>query len=170
MLFCPDRFFTELVITPCSYELYIDLKRVEQYFINPQPCNLTVCLYTYLLYIWKETLLKTYHQYHKMLPFFVLCSVFYTFLTSLILSVILLIRCTVSRLFGFFPNRFDDSISLYEGTVCHERRHPLSHSFKMSVRYALIDLDRSFYVPPNHLSAKEARSIAGTKGPVYVLS
>ncbi|WOH12046.1 hypothetical protein DCAR_0831544 [Daucus carota subsp. sativus] len=105
-----------------------------------------------------------------MLPFFVLCSVFYTFLTSFILSVVLLIRCTISLLFGFFRTRADDSISLYEGTVCHERRHPLSHSFKMSVRYALIDLDRSSYIPPNHLSAKEARSIAGTKGPVLLLT
>lgn len=88
-----------------------------------------------------------------MLPFFMLCSV-------------LLIRYTLNLFCGIFRTPIDDTISLYEGTVYHERRHPLSDSFKLSVRYALIHLEHSSYVPPNHLSAQEARSIAGTRGPV----
>lgn len=109
----------------------------------------------------------------KMLPLLVFCYILYKCLTSFILSVLLPLRWGLSRLFSFIAisiytdnNNGEDAVFLYEGTVSHERRHPVPHSFKLSVRYALIDLDRSSYLPPNHLSAEEARSVAGTNGPV----
>lgn len=101
-----------------------------------------------------------------MLPFLVYCYLLYIFLRSSILSLILLVRYTLSQFCGLFSFRVDDAVSLYKGTLIHERRRPVGRSFKSSVRYALIDLDRSSYIPPNHLSAKEARSIAETNGPV----
>lgn len=105
-----------------------------------------------------------------LLPLVTLCYFLYTSLTSFILSVGLLIRYGLSQFYGFFRSRVDDdTISLYEGTVIHDRRHPVSHYFKTPIRFALIDLDRSSYIPPNHLSADEARSIADTTGPVYVI-
>ncbi|KAL8103375.1 hypothetical protein AgCh_027804 [Apium graveolens] len=104
------------------------------------------------------------------LPLVVFCYFIYTSITSFILSIVLLIRYTLSQFYTFFSSRVDDAISLYEGTVIHERRHPVTHSFKTPVRFALIDLDCSSYIPPNHLSAQEARSIAGTNGPVHLLT
>ncbi|OMO65716.1 hypothetical protein COLO4_31053 [Corchorus olitorius] len=53
-----------------------------------------------------------------------------------------------------------------KGTVWHERRRPVRHSFRYSVRYALFDLDHAPHAPADHLSANEARRIAETTGPV----
>ncbi|TYK13290.1 DUF1365 domain-containing protein [Cucumis melo var. makuwa] len=47
---------------------------------------------------------------------------------------------------------------------------PVHHSFNYAVRYALIDLDRSPSPPSHHLSADEARRVASTSGPVYLLT
>ncbi|XP_017222158.1 uncharacterized protein LOC108198897 [Daucus carota subsp. sativus] len=105
-----------------------------------------------------------------MLPFLVYCYLLYIFLRSSILSLFLLVRYTLSQFCGLFSSRVDDAVSLYKGTLIHERRRPVGRSFKSSVRYALIDLDRSSCIPPNHLSAKEARSIAQTNGPVLLLT
>ncbi|KAK1378430.1 hypothetical protein POM88_025174 [Heracleum sosnowskyi] len=106
-----------------------------------------------------------------LLPLVVFCYFLYTSITSFILSIVLLIRYTLSQFYGFFASRVDDdAISLYEGTVIHDRRHPVNHCFKTPIRFALIDLDRSSYIPPNHLSSEEARSIAGTNGPVLLLT
>lgn len=103
---------------------------------------------------------------------FLLCSILSTSFTSFFLSLLLLIRLLLRRL-GY---RFDaagavageggDCVSLYEGTVWHERRRPVHHSFRYPVRYALIDLDRSSNPPSDHFSANEARRISGTTGPV----
>nr|GMD05355.1 TBC1 domain family member 14 like [Ipomoea batatas] len=62
------------------------------------------------------------------------------------------------------------SVSLYQGTVWHERRRPLHHYFQYSVRYALIDLDHAHHAPPDRLSASQARSFCGTNGPVFLLT
>lgn len=107
----------------------------------------------------------------KLLPLVVFCYFLYTSVTSFILSLVLLSRYTLGQFYGFFASRVDDdTISLYGGTVIHDRRHPVNHYFKTPIRFALIDLDRSSYIPPNHLSSKEARSIARTNGPVLLLT
>ncbi|PWA80431.1 hypothetical protein CTI12_AA196840 [Artemisia annua] len=52
----------------------------------------------------------------------------------------------------------------------HERRSPVHHSFKYNVRYAFIDLDHTIHPPPDHISAQQARDIAQTNGPVFLLT
>ncbi|MCI40187.1 hypothetical protein A2U01_0061419, partial [Trifolium medium] len=89
--------------------------------------------------------------------FYPLCSIVFTFITTLILSVFLpfhapLRRLVLSRAASSSSSEGAESISLYEGTVYHQRRHPVHHSFQYQVRYALIDLDRAPHAPPNHLS------------------
>ncbi|CAI5526229.1 unnamed protein product [Closterium sp. Naga37s-1] len=63
------------------------------------------------------------------------------------------------------------SLLLYGGHVAHHRSHPTRHGFNYAVRYALVNLD----APPDwfsrssarhHMSADEARSFAGTDGPM----
>ncbi|KAG5607654.1 hypothetical protein H5410_029146 [Solanum commersonii] len=107
---------------------------------------------------------------------YLLCSILSTSFTSFFLSLLLLFRLLLRQL-GF---RFDaagaaagegeDTVSLYEGTVWHERRRPVHHSFRYPVRYAHIDLDRSSNPPSDHFSAHEARRISGTTGPVFLLT
>ncbi|XP_074577144.1 uncharacterized protein LOC141833567 isoform X2 [Curcuma longa] len=100
---------------------------------------------------------------------FLLCSAMSTFLTSSLLSLALAIR---SIPLCFSCLRFDGdrsaAVLLYEGRVRHARRRPVEHAFEYSVRYALIDLDGS--PQPSHLSAERAREIAGTNGPVFLLT
>lgn len=68
-----------------------------------------------------------------------------------------------------------EAITFYQGTVWHERRSPVRHKFAYHVRYALVNLDSS---PPSflstafhhHMTASQARSLAGTTGPVYLLT
>jgi uncharacterized protein DUF1365 len=89
--------------------------------------------------------------------------------TSILLSLLLLLRVLFHRLFTSLSSDNGDGITLYEGVVWHERRRPVHHSFEYKVRYALIDLDRSPQFPSsNHLSAHQARTIAATSGPVLV--
>ncbi|XP_024356412.1 uncharacterized protein [Physcomitrium patens] len=63
-------------------------------------------------------------------------------------------------------------VEFYEGKVWHERRKPVVHRFEYNVRYAFIDLDAPprWFVASHHMSASEARSIAGTSGPVWLLT
>ncbi|GLJ53743.1 hypothetical protein SUGI_1146840 [Cryptomeria japonica] len=69
----------------------------------------------------------------------------------------------------------EDSLILYEGKVWHERRQPVVHRFDYTVRYALINLNNP---PPwilpiissNHMNASQVQAIAGTNGPVYLLT
>lgn len=91
-----------------------------------------------------------------------LCAILTHSLSSLALSLLLPFHHLLRR----FRRPDLDSVSLYQGTIWHERRHPIHHSFKLSARYALIDLDLATHPPPNHLSASEARRAAGTNGPV----
>uniref|UniRef100_A0A5B7BCL1 DUF1365 domain-containing protein n=1 Tax=Davidia involucrata TaxID=16924 RepID=A0A5B7BCL1_DAVIN len=102
---------------------------------------------------------------------YLLCSILLTSLTSLTLSLLLPFRSFLRR---FFTSRTAvdgaEPVSLYKGTVWHERRRPVHHSFRYSVRYALIDLDRAPHSIPNHLSAHEARCVAKTNGPVFLLT
>ena len=107
--------------------------------------------------------------------FYLLCSILSAFFTSLVLSCLLpfraLLRCLCSaRSVGSSATTGEDPVSLYEGTVWHERRRPVHHSFRYAVRYALVDIDSAPNVLPDHLSGDEARRIAGTTGPVYGLS
>lgn len=94
--------------------------------------------------------------------FYLLCSILSTFLTSLTLSLLLPFHTLLHRFSSCAAS--SSSTSLYEGTVWHERRRPVHHSFRYAVRYALIDLDHTPQPLPNHLSADEARRIAGTGG------
>ncbi|XP_050370374.1 uncharacterized protein LOC126788427 [Argentina anserina] len=97
---------------------------------------------------------------------YLLCSIISTFLTSLTLSLLLPLRILLRRL---SPSS-SSAVSLYQGTVFHERRRPVHHSFRYSVRYALIDLDDSPHALPNHLSSDEARRISGTSGRALLLT
>lgn len=98
---------------------------------------------------------------------FLLCSIIYNSITSLLLSLLHLLRRRIFTPLAV-PHGHDEFISLYEGTVWHERRRPVHHSFQYPVRYALIDLDQAANVPPNHLSGDEARRICKTNGPVLL--
>lgn len=96
-----------------------------------------------------------------------LFSITSTFFTSLALSLILVFRTLFTRRpSSTIPS---NAVSLYQGTVWHERRRPVHHSFRYSVRYALFDLDHA-HAPPDHLSADEARQVAQTTGPVLLLT
>ncbi|XP_022926108.1 uncharacterized protein LOC111433320 [Cucurbita moschata] len=106
---------------------------------------------------------------------YLLGTIVSTFLTSLILSLLLHFRCFVGRLFSRTTappgsGTGEDSVTLYEGIVWHQRRRPVHHSFRYAVRYALIDLDLSPSPPSNHLSADDARRVAATSGPVSLLT
>ncbi|KAK6917169.1 Protein of unknown function DUF1365 [Dillenia turbinata] len=98
---------------------------------------------------------------------FLLCSVLSTALTSLVLSLLLPFQIFRRK---WNLRRFSEEVTFYEGTVWHERRRPVRHSFRYTVRYALIDLDRATKPPENHFSAAEARRIANTNGPVLFLT
>ncbi|KAH1146370.1 hypothetical protein GLYMA_15G093200v4 [Glycine max] len=107
--------------------------------------------------------------------FYLLCSIVSTSLTSLFLSLVLtfhalLRRRNSSRAASSFSNIEAEPISLYEGTVWHQRRHPVNHSFQYRVRYALIDLDRAPREPHDHLSPDKARQITDTNGPILLLT
>ncbi|KAL5577251.1 hypothetical protein UlMin_018950 [Ulmus minor] len=105
---------------------------------------------------------------------YLLCSIISTFLTSLILSLRLPFRALLRRpgpeTAAKSLSGAAQSVTLYEGTVWHERRRPVHHAFRYSVRYALLDLDGESPAPANHLSADEARHVAGTSGTVLLLT
>ncbi|XP_022723927.1 uncharacterized protein LOC111280743 isoform X2 [Durio zibethinus] len=104
--------------------------------------------------------------------FYLLCSILSTFFTSLAFSLLLPIRFLLTRYRRppLLSTAQNEAVSLYEGTVWHERRRPVHHSFRYSVRYALFDLDHALHPPADHLSANEARRIAKTDGPVFLLT
>ncbi|KAK6124049.1 hypothetical protein DH2020_042195 [Rehmannia glutinosa] len=99
---------------------------------------------------------------------YLLCSILSTTITSTFLSLLLPFRHLLRRLGASVDP--ENSVALYEGTVWHERRRPVHHSFRYSVRYALIDLDNAPYAPPNHLSADDSRRVSETNGPVFLLT
>ncbi|KAL8482903.1 hypothetical protein ACS0TY_025807 [Phlomoides rotata] len=102
-----------------------------------------------------------------MSPLFVLCYFLYTTITTTILSLLLAFRILLHRITALRTSiEVGNIVALYDGTVYHERRHPVHNSFRFPVRYALIDLDRPPYSPPNFLSADDARRAAKTSGPV----
>ncbi|KAJ9135850.1 hypothetical protein P3X46_032978 [Hevea brasiliensis] len=107
---------------------------------------------------------------------YLLLSIVSTFFISSALSILLLLRTLLTRLHFIYSTpppsagSAAHSHSIYEGTVWHERRHPVRHSFRYSVRYALFDLDNSSKSPPGHLSADEARQKTETTGPVFLLT
>ncbi|KAB1222599.1 hypothetical protein CJ030_MR2G000416 [Morella rubra] len=107
--------------------------------------------------------------------FYLLCSILSNYLSSLSLSLLLLFRLLLrwkcsSRPASSSSALNDETVSLYEGTVWHERRRPVHHSFRYPVRYALFDLDLAPQAPPDHLSADRARHVAATTGPVLLLT
>ncbi|KAL1288885.1 hypothetical protein HN51_057346 [Arachis hypogaea] len=95
---------------------------------------------------------------------YLLCSMFYTLVTTLTLSLLIPFHALLRR---WAPSTH---IYLYQGTVWHQRRHPVNHSFQYPVRYALIDLERAPHALPQHLSADEARQITHTNGPILLLT
>lgn len=92
---------------------------------------------------------------------YLVCSIISTTFTTLFLSLLLPFRLLLPT---------SSSASLYQGTVWHERRRPVHHSFKYSVRYALFQLNHDSQSPSDHFSADEARTIAKTNGPVFLLT
>lgn len=116
---------------------------------------------------------------------FLVASIIYNSLLSITLSLLLLPYQYLYHLI-LQPKRpssesEDDQTSppeltLYQGSVYHERRRPVRHSFQYPARYALLDLDRapqttlpSSYFD-DHLSAHQARQITTTTGPVLLLT
>ncbi|KAL8113226.1 hypothetical protein AgCh_020519 [Apium graveolens] len=93
---------------------------------------------------------------------YLLCSIISTTFTTLFLSLLLPFRLV-------FSSRATPP-ALYQGTVWHERRRPVHHSFNYSVRYALFQLNPDSHSPSDHFSAHEARIIANTNGPVFLLT
>ncbi|KAL4280001.1 hypothetical protein GQ457_03G035370 [Hibiscus cannabinus] len=104
--------------------------------------------------------------------FYLLCSILSAFFTSLARSLLLPFRFLLTRHRPHPPLSTTEveAVSLYQGTVWHERRRPIRHSFRYSVRYALFDLDLAPNTPPDHLSADEARRFTKTDGPVFLLT
>ncbi|KAK9267874.1 hypothetical protein L1049_010311 [Liquidambar formosana] len=99
---------------------------------------------------------------------YLLCSILSTFFTSLTLSLLLPFRFLLRwRCSSRAAVNGAEAVTFYEGNVWHERRRPVHHSFRYAVRYALIELD---HAPPDHLSAEEARRVAETNGPVFLLT
>ncbi|MED6184273.1 hypothetical protein PIB30_045907 [Stylosanthes scabra] len=99
---------------------------------------------------------------------YLLCSILYNLVTTIILSLLLPFQALIRLRLRRSPP--ETHISLYEGTVYHQRRHPLNHSFQYPVRYALIDLQRAPSTNHLHLSAHQARQITHTNGPVLLLT
>ncbi|XP_020588303.1 uncharacterized protein LOC110030085 [Phalaenopsis equestris] len=102
--------------------------------------------------------------------FYLLCSIASNFVSSSILSLLVAIQY-LSRLLSHPPANERCSraaVRLYEGRVSHVRTKPVFNSFEYPVRYALFDLDRTQY--GSHLSADRAREVAGTDGPVFLLT
>ncbi|KAK9707029.1 hypothetical protein RND81_07G168300 [Saponaria officinalis] len=102
---------------------------------------------------------------------YLLGSITSIFFTSFTLSLLLPFQLLLRRIFPSLAAA-DEAVTLYEGVVWHERRRPVHHSFRYNVRYALIDLDRSSQMisSSNYISADSARKVAGTNGPVYLLT
>ncbi|CAI0545014.1 unnamed protein product [Linum tenue] len=102
---------------------------------------------------------------HTMELLYLLLSILSAFSVSLFHSLLLVLR-------RVFFNRLPQSerVTFYQGTVWHERRLPAHHSFRYSIRYALFDLDYAPHLPPDHLSPDEARRVAKTTGPVFLLT
>lgn len=103
-----------------------------------------------------------------MTPLYIICYMVYITITSIIFSLQLGFRLLLGRILPLGTTARDTGniTALYEGTLRHERLHPIRNSFKFTARYALIDLDRPPYSPKTYLSADEARRTAKTNGPV----
>jgi len=111
-------------------------------------------------------------------------SLVYTFVRSLVLIVVFLPYALLSIAFRQWlnivkppsqPSQATRGVEFYVGTVIHARRRPKENKFSYPVRMALIDLDKPPYwwVPgrtADTLNAQKARSMAGTNGPVYLLT
>ncbi|EPS70462.1 hypothetical protein M569_04301 [Genlisea aurea] len=104
--------------------------------------------------------------------FYLIGSIVSTALTSSALSILILLRICFRRLYG--RRRVEDygssSVRYYSGTVWHERRRPVRHSFSYPVRYALYDLGGAADVPEGHLSVEYCRLLCGTNGSVFLLT
>ncbi|KAL2341120.1 hypothetical protein Fmac_009060 [Flemingia macrophylla] len=103
---------------------------------------------------------------------YLVCSIVSTSLTSLVLSLILPFDALLRRRGSSRASNdaAETAVTLYEGTVWHQRRHPINHSFQYQVRYALIDLDRAPHATRHHLSPHEVRQITDTNGPILLLT
>ncbi|XP_075486841.1 uncharacterized protein LOC142526373 isoform X2 [Primulina tabacum] len=99
-----------------------------------------------------------------------LISILSTTFTSLTLSLLLPFRYLLRRVSN--PRVTADPVNaiLYQGTVWHQRRRPVHHSYRYPVRYVHFDLDGASHAPTNHLYADEARRVANINGPVFLLT
>lgn len=106
----------------------------------------------------------------KMELLYLVGSIIWNSLISCTLSLLLPFQILLRQGLSCLSSSWDgdgEGLTLYEGIVWHQRRRPIQHSFEYKVRYALIDLDRSSHLlSSNHLSADEARKVAGTTGTV----
>ncbi|KAG0481328.1 hypothetical protein HPP92_012186 [Vanilla planifolia] len=100
--------------------------------------------------------------------FLLLCSMVSTFVSSFLLSVLLVIRSLPLYSINLSPQPDGATARIYEGSVRHSRTKPVANSFEYPVRYALFDLDSAPQI--SHLSADRAREAAGTNGPVFLLT
>ncbi|CAN6553367.1 unnamed protein product [Malus baccata var. baccata] len=105
--------------------------------------------------------------------FYLLCSILSTLLTSLTLSLspsssLSTISSAASLHAPPLPLPLPPSSTKVPFGASAAR--PVHHSFPYAVQYALIDLDHTPQPLPNHLSAEEARRIAGTDGRTLLLT
>ena len=98
--------------------------------------------------------------------FYLLATILSNFLKSFTLSLLLLFRTLLPRHWSLrSSSNSSESVSLYEGIVWHERRHPATiPSGTQSATHFITTTTR----PPNHLSTDQACQIATTNEQVYV--
>ncbi|KAG1669598.1 hypothetical protein FOA52_006371 [Chlamydomonas sp. UWO 241] len=106
-----------------------------------------------------------------------LCCIAWHSLAALIALPLFVLRCALAPTPTPKPTTKpadDAGVVFYEGVVTHARRAPVLNSFRNPVRVAVVSLD----APPrwfagqatDHFSADEARTYAGTKGAVRLLT
>ncbi|KAL4448927.1 hypothetical protein ABPG77_007644 [Micractinium sp. CCAP 211/92] len=87
---------------------------------------------------------------------------------------IALVSAALRMLLPGCDGRCDGHARFYEGTVMHSRKQPKEHRFTYQVRMAVVDLDiaPSWWrrTKTDNMTAAEARRLAGTAGPVRLLT
>lgn len=87
---------------------------------------------------------------------------------------IALVSAVLRHLLPGCDGRCDGSARFYEGVVKHLRKQPKEHRFSYQVRMAVVDLDNapSWWKRSKNenMTAAEARRLAGTAGPVRLLT
>eukprot|EP00898_Chlorokybus_atmophyticus_P002650 jgi/Chlat1/3386/Chrsp23S03730 len=102
-----------------------------------------------------------------------LWSIARSVVVSVVYSLVLLVRGGGSGS-GGLNSLPDHAVEYYAGLVRHDRRKPVKHAFSYRVRFAVVDLDAAraddWAAATGHMQADQARKLAGTAGPVKLLT